>query len=729
MNTCAKMMACVGICLLAVVMTAGAPASGATYTWDGTANNWNTAHWWNGSAYVAGPTGASNANSAIINSGTVTFAQHDSFGNHTTTASPIITINGGTLASGGRFTTIWNLNMGGGTLLANGGANATYPAFQLAGTLAVSGSAASAINVGGGSNNMINVGGNGNTTLTIDVADVTGDTNADLTINTVLKNSPFGGGSLTKTGLGTLTLTGLNTYTGGTIVNQGVLAVGGATNTVNGNVLVNANGTLRLAAPNVLGTGTAVTLNGGTFDLQGHRDYFASLTMGGNAQVTGSGWFILNDPSGNVTTTGTGNAGTIAARMAIASQYGSASGARTQTFDIIGGTSLTVSGAIANNLEGSAQTGSLRKIGDGTLILTNQGNSYTGATSIQAGTVILQGGNGRVLGGSGITVEPDGTIQWNASHNIADTTPLTVNGGTLNLQNRAEYLGVLTLNEGSQVNGTPGSFLVFTGAQGLVQAAGNAGTIAPDIAITSPPGWGPSGGTNRTQAFDVAAGGMLTVAGRILNVVPDGSAPYVGSVVKNGMGTLVLDGLNAYTGLTTVAAGTLLVHGEVAGAVNVDPAATLGGRGTVGTVTAAEGAHVSPGASTGELTTGDLFLSPKSILDIELGLAEGDVLNVLGDVIIGGAVLHLIPQGSFSHVQGSQYLILQNDLDDAVDGVFEDLDEGARFEAGGNQFAITYLGGTGNDVVLTAVPEPASLGLLLAGVAGLGGYLRRRRTR
>ena len=148
-----------------------ASANAATYTWDGTANLWNSPHW---NAGVAGPTGASNADSATINGGTVTFAGHDTFGNANTPSSPVITINnGGTLASGGFFNTMWNLTLNGGTLLANGGANNPYGAFKLSGTVTVGGSVASNISVGAEANNTVTLGATDGGFTTFNVADVT----------------------------------------------------------------------------------------------------------------------------------------------------------------------------------------------------------------------------------------------------------------------------------------------------------------------------------------------------------------------------------------------------------------------------------------------------------------------------------------------------------------------------------------------------------------------------
>jgi hypothetical protein len=54
------------------------------------------------------------------------------------------------------------------------------------------------------------------------------------------------------------------------------------------------------------------------------------------------------------------------------------------------------------------------------------------------------------------------------------------------------------------------------------------------------------------------------------------------------------------------------------------------------------------------------------------------------------------------------------------------LAEGETFTTSGADWTISYIGGSGNDVTLTVVPEPSST-LLLAGVGVLALARRRRR--
>lgn len=243
------------------------------YTWDGTVNNWNTAHWLPG--LVNGPTAG--GTKTLITSGTVTFHASDVFGNWSTTASPAITLNGGILKSGNNFNTLWNLQMGGGTLLANGGVHGSAQAFQLAGTLTVantSGNTApsfiSLLSSGNNGLNAVNLGGQGDTAFTMNIADVTGDTAADLAISTVLQNSgPAGAMPLVKAGAGTLALTVANTYSGGTRINAGTVAISNNAAFGSGNVAIASNCTvsalanLSVANACVISTGATALLDVG----------------------------------------------------------------------------------------------------------------------------------------------------------------------------------------------------------------------------------------------------------------------------------------------------------------------------------------------------------------------------------------------------------------------------------------------------------------------------------
>src|SRR5205814_7819932 len=129
--------------------------------------------------------------------------------------------------------------------------------------------------------------------------------------------------------------------------------------------------------------------------------------------------------------------------------------------------------------------------------------------------------------------------------------------------------------------------------------------------------------------------------------------------------------------------------------------------------------------------TGALTLAATSNFRVDINGAtvgtQYDQLNVTDTVDITGSNLRVTVGGTLTI--GDHYTIINNDSNDAVTGTFNGLAEGGRFNSGGNAFTISYVGGTGNDVVLTsvtAVPEPSTwIGGALA-LAALA-YTQRRR--
>ncbi len=204
-------------------------------------------------------------------------------------------------------------------------------------------------------------------------------------------------------------------------------------------------------------------------------------------------------------------------------------------------------------------------------------------------------------------------------------------------------------------------------------------------------------GTNLT----VNEGGNTTFAGGMSNA---------GGLVKAGAGALTLGGVNTYSGSTIVSNGTLLVDGSMASsACTVLTNTMIGGTGTVGAVTVVSGGILAPGhGGVGSLNSGAVELQAGSILAMQInsGANSADKLASSGTVTIGsGATLSLSDLGSATLGVGTSYVLVSRTS--GAGTVFDGYPEGYFFSVGQNDYRITYVGGTGYDVVITRACQGA----------------------
>ena len=183
----------------------------------------------------------------------------------------MLTINaGGLVTSNGNYNTLPVLVLNGGQLLANGGASAAYPAYQLR-SVTVGGGATSSITAPVGSFSAVALGQNAGDVATFNVA-ATGDPSGiDLLVSAPLQNGANGNTGLTKSGNGLMQLQRrrnlFRSHAGHGRDPQfaagSSLASAGNLNATGGGVLA-IGGTVTMATATTFGVGSGITGTTGT---------------------------------------------------------------------------------------------------------------------------------------------------------------------------------------------------------------------------------------------------------------------------------------------------------------------------------------------------------------------------------------------------------------------------------------------------------------------------------
>ena len=345
-----------------------------------------------------------------LNAGTVIARSTTALGGGTTN---VLTLNGGILASNADRSFV-NTRFAGGIVL---GGNVQLGA--LAANSALASDTASltfANNVAlGAATRTITIGNNGTDTFN---SVISGAAGVGLTVDALSGVT------------GSVVLGGANTFTGTFTANAGTTSLSVA-NALSGVSAVNvvSGATLRTS---VLGltTGTikttaAVTLNG-TLDVSGGNETVASLA---GTSTTAS--LVIGR---NTTTSG--------------------------SFTVGDSTSMTFAGVIKDGLTGSGATAFIKQ-GNGTLTLSNA-NTYSGTTTVTAGTLLATNTTGSATGTSAVTVGTGGTIGGTGTIGSNGTTTTIASGGkitggtdgTVTGNTGAGTIGILNVASALAINGT-----------------------------------------------------------------------------------------------------------------------------------------------------------------------------------------------------------------------------------------------------------------------------------
>ena len=540
------------------------------------------------------------------------------------------------------------------------------------------------------------------------------------------------------------------TWTGTTSNLWSVAANWGGTAPVAGDDLVFPNGAANQSTSNDFPAGTSfnsISITGGTY------------TLAGNAITLGAGGLSVSVPSQQISlpiTLGASQTWQTTVNTADFTDSGNVNlNGATLTLDVSSSFNTTVlSGVISGS-------GAIVKSAAG-VVRFDGANTYTGTTTLNAGYLVA--GNGTAAGVADGTPANGTIVNAGASFSVSNNVVLgnewiSATGfgqsGNGALQNsscgNATYGGPIVLSGTVKISACgPGGFIVFNGVvsgsptqidvfgaspvtfnnaansfSGLLNVqSGFPNTVNVGATNAVPAGVSVALGTGETLALNnfndtiarLTGAGNVSLGSGTLTIAGTGSGTFsgalsgTGNVTLSGAQALTLSGPNTATGTLTDNGSSLVIAGATATwpgpvVLNTGSAVGLSSGATVGPLTVNSGAQVTPGGGgTATANTGNLAFAAGSVYHALIGGTSAGAfsrLNVTGSVTLGGATLSVSPTTTFPG--GTQFLIIDNDGVDPVTGTFAGLAEGATFSAGGQSYSITYAGGTGNDVVLTAI--------------------------
>ena len=320
-----------------------------------------------------------------------------------------------------------------------------------------------------------------------------------------------------------------------------------------------------------------------------------------------------------------GNHQTVAG-LAGAGTVTNAAASGTVTLTVIQDATTTFSGALTGDL-------SLVKSGNGILTLSG-GSTYTTGTTVQAGTLVLEGYNGyapirgtlTVNAGATAVTTGDGTgLGWQL-WNGAKLSKLIINGGTVStagvmhvwdLTGGVEMTGG-TLQSNNGIDSGGDNRLEWRNAHVTTFASADTAKIAGRINLRADGGIGT--GLNLTVADGAASVDLLISAA----ITEAGGQP----VTKYGAGTLRLSGTNIFTG------GFIIQSGTVSAAAN---STSNGGYSSLGagTVTIQNGATL---VSDSEFSTGNEWMGG-NVGKITVNAGGTWLINSRGNTVRNGLEL------------------------------------------------------------------------------------------